>query len=162
MFLDVKRSSDYLKDHQKEYLFSEETVVKGTKMDLEWRMIIYLWFKWADYLLSKYFSIFIFKQNDGYWIFIYEDQTIACFHQIPRVLVKLCMGDLSLGSTYLLMKSCKSNSESLKSLAWWLLACLYTFWRVSFKSSWNQIDFLMSEFSDNDTFVLQKILVLFY
>lgn len=35
MFLDVKRSSDYLKDHQKEYLFSEETVVKGTKMDLE-------------------------------------------------------------------------------------------------------------------------------
>ena len=42
MFLDVKRSSDYLKDHQKEYLFSEETVVKGTKMDLEWRMIIYL------------------------------------------------------------------------------------------------------------------------
>ena len=25
MFMDVKRSSDYLKDHQKEYLFSEET-----------------------------------------------------------------------------------------------------------------------------------------
>ncbi len=24
MFLDVKRSSDYLRDHQKEYLFSEE------------------------------------------------------------------------------------------------------------------------------------------
>lgn len=24
MFLDVKRSSEYLKDHQKEYLFSEE------------------------------------------------------------------------------------------------------------------------------------------
>lgn len=32
LFMDVKRSSDYLKDHQKEYLFSEET---NTKMDLE-------------------------------------------------------------------------------------------------------------------------------
>jgi RuvB-like protein 2 len=28
MFLDVKRSSDYLRDHQKEYLFSEETAEK--------------------------------------------------------------------------------------------------------------------------------------
>jgi RuvB-like protein 2 len=27
MFLDVKRSSDYLRDHQKEYMFSEETPV---------------------------------------------------------------------------------------------------------------------------------------
>ena len=25
MFLDLKRSSDYLKEHQREYLFSEET-----------------------------------------------------------------------------------------------------------------------------------------
>ena len=25
MFLDVKRSSDYLKEHQSQYLFSEET-----------------------------------------------------------------------------------------------------------------------------------------
>ncbi len=36
MFLDVKRSSDYLKDHQKEYLFSEEQVVTRERMDLEW------------------------------------------------------------------------------------------------------------------------------
>jgi RuvB-like protein 2 len=28
MFLDVKRSSDYLRDHQKEYLFSEEATEK--------------------------------------------------------------------------------------------------------------------------------------
>jgi RuvB-like protein 2 len=35
MFLDVKRSSDYLKDHQKEYMFSEEQVVTKEKMDLE-------------------------------------------------------------------------------------------------------------------------------
>lgn len=28
MFMDVKRSSEYLKDHQKEYLFSEETVAE--------------------------------------------------------------------------------------------------------------------------------------
>jgi RuvB-like protein 2 len=28
MFLDVKRSSDYLRDHQKEYLFSEEAAEK--------------------------------------------------------------------------------------------------------------------------------------
>ncbi len=26
MFLDIKRSSDYLRDHQKEYMFSEEVV----------------------------------------------------------------------------------------------------------------------------------------
>jgi len=26
MFMDVKRSSDYLRDHQKEYMFSEEAV----------------------------------------------------------------------------------------------------------------------------------------
>ena len=30
MFLDVKRSSEYLKDHQKEYLFSEETSAPAT------------------------------------------------------------------------------------------------------------------------------------
>lgn len=30
MFLDVKRSSEYLKDHQKEYLFSEETSTPAT------------------------------------------------------------------------------------------------------------------------------------
>ena len=36
MFLDVKRSSDYLKEHQKEYLFSEEHVVTRERMDLEW------------------------------------------------------------------------------------------------------------------------------
>lgn len=46
-----------------------------------------------------------------------EDQLNMGHHQIPRVLVKLCIGDLLLGSTYLLMKSCKINSESLKSLA---------------------------------------------
>ena len=34
MFMDVKRSSEYLKDHQKEYLFSEETVAE--KMVAEW------------------------------------------------------------------------------------------------------------------------------
>ncbi len=28
MFLDIKRSSDYLRDHQKEYMFSEEVVEK--------------------------------------------------------------------------------------------------------------------------------------
>lgn len=34
MFLDVKRSSDYLKDHQSQYLFSEETKAgPSTKMD---------------------------------------------------------------------------------------------------------------------------------
>lgn len=40
MFLDVKRSSDYLKDHQKEYLFSEEQVVTKERMDLEWSKIV--------------------------------------------------------------------------------------------------------------------------
>lgn len=28
MFLDVKRSSEYLRDHQKEYLFSEESTAE--------------------------------------------------------------------------------------------------------------------------------------
>jgi len=32
MFLDVKRSTEYLKDHQAQYLFSEETVTV-TRMD---------------------------------------------------------------------------------------------------------------------------------
>ena len=32
MFLDVKRSSDYLRDHQKEYMFSEETTAISEKM----------------------------------------------------------------------------------------------------------------------------------
>lgn len=32
MFLDVKRSSDYLKDHQSQYLFSEEAKA-STAMD---------------------------------------------------------------------------------------------------------------------------------
>jgi len=38
MFLDVKRSTEYLKDHQKEYLFSEETQLQASnsnKMDVE-------------------------------------------------------------------------------------------------------------------------------
>lgn len=33
MFLDVKRSSDYLKDHQSQYLFSEETKGHAGGMD---------------------------------------------------------------------------------------------------------------------------------
>lgn len=33
MFLDVRRSSEYLKDHQKEYMFSEEEEVE--KMEVE-------------------------------------------------------------------------------------------------------------------------------
>lgn len=32
MFLDVKRSSDYLKDHQKQYMFSEESSAGVEKM----------------------------------------------------------------------------------------------------------------------------------
>lgn len=36
MFLDVKRSSDYLKDHQSQYLFSEEAKANpSTRMDEE-------------------------------------------------------------------------------------------------------------------------------
>lgn len=36
MFLDVKRSSDYLKDHQSQYLFSEEARANtNTRMDEE-------------------------------------------------------------------------------------------------------------------------------
>lgn len=35
LFLDLKRSSEYLKDHQKEYMFSEETIVTKNKMDIE-------------------------------------------------------------------------------------------------------------------------------
>lgn len=35
MFLDVKRSSDYLKDHQSQYLFSEESH-NPNKMEAEW------------------------------------------------------------------------------------------------------------------------------
>lgn len=38
--------------------------------------------------------------------------------------VKFFIGDFAFGSTYLLIKSCKRSSESLKSLAWWLFACL--------------------------------------
>ena len=34
MFLDVKRSTEYLKDHQAQYLFSEESVVV-TRMEEE-------------------------------------------------------------------------------------------------------------------------------
>jgi hypothetical protein len=33
MFLDIKRSTDYLKDHQTQYLFSEETKGGDTRMD---------------------------------------------------------------------------------------------------------------------------------
>lgn len=37
MFLDVKRSSDYLREHQAQYLFSEEanTQKESSKMDVE-------------------------------------------------------------------------------------------------------------------------------
>lgn len=35
MFLNVKRSSDYLRDHQSQYLFSEEQVGADSKMDEE-------------------------------------------------------------------------------------------------------------------------------
>jgi hypothetical protein len=33
MFLDIKRSSDYLKDHQSQYLFSEEMPAANNRMD---------------------------------------------------------------------------------------------------------------------------------
>ena len=56
-----------------------------------------------------------------------------------------CMGDTALGSTYLLMKSCMISSESLKSEALLSLACLWTFPKVSLKSSIHQIDFLTSK-----------------
>ena len=34
-FLDVKRSTEYLKDHQKDYLFSEEIPQQNTGMEVE-------------------------------------------------------------------------------------------------------------------------------
>lgn len=58
--------------------------------------------------------------------------------------VNFFIGDFAPGSTYLSMKSCKMSSESLKSLAWWLLACLWIFPKVSLKSSCHQINFLKS------------------
>ena len=42
-------------------------------------------------------------------IYLIIDHTIS--------VVKAFIGDLTLGSTYLLMKSCRRSSESLKSLA---------------------------------------------
>lgn len=66
------------------------------------------------------------------------------FAQSDSSEVNLPMGDLADGSTYLLMKSWRMSSESLKSLAWWLLACLEILPKVSLKSSENQMNFLKS------------------
>lgn len=74
--------------------------------------------------------------------------------------VKGFIGDFALGSTYLLMKSWRISSESLKSLAWWLLACLWTFPKVSLKSSCHHINFLKSLLIKKNTFVLEQILIL--
>lgn len=35
MFLDIRRSSDYLKQHQKDYMFSEESVAHKENMVAE-------------------------------------------------------------------------------------------------------------------------------
>ena len=58
------------------------------------------------------------------------------------------IGEAALGSTYLLMKSWRTSSESLKSLSLLSLACLWTFLKVSLKSSSHQIDFLTSNFQE--------------
>jgi len=63
-----------------------------------------------------------------------------------KSLLNLPKGEESLGSTYLLMKSWIMSSESLKSEELLLLACLWTFAKVSLKSSFHQTDFLTSKF----------------
>lgn len=70
------------------------------------------------------------------------------------------MGLLLLGSEYLLMKSWRRISESLKSEGSWSLACLCTNWRVSLKSSCHQMNLLKSALSHSVTRVLEEILVL--
>jgi hypothetical protein len=63
---------------------------------------------------------------------------------IYRLITHYCVRAKLRVLEYLLMKSWRISSESLKSVDSWLLACLWTLERVSLKSSNHQIKRLKS------------------